>query len=61
MRGRQWLTSARWLRRWWAYAKKLRAHDHMASGRGAPEAEDMERFKEESGALADLWESTVAP
>ena len=36
-------------------------HDHMASGRGAPEAEDMERFKEESGALADLWESTVAP
>lgn len=35
-------------------------HDHIASGRGAPESEDMERFKDESGALADLWESTVA-
>ena len=36
-------------------------HDHMASGRGAPDVEDMDRFKEEYGALADLWESTVAP
>jgi len=35
-------------------------HDHMASGRGAPTADDMERFQEESGALADLWEESCA-
>lgn len=35
------------------------SHDKMARGLGAPDADDMRRFSEEGGALADLWEETL--
>lgn len=35
------------------------AHDKMAQGRGAPDEEDMKRYAEEAGAIADLWASTL--
>lgn len=36
-------------------------HDRMARGVGAPDVEDMRRYAEEGGALADLWEESKEP
>jgi len=34
-------------------------HDKMARGAGAPDEDDMRRYAEEAGALADLWVEAV--
>lgn len=39
----------------------LMVREHFKAGKGAPSPEDMERFKEEAGAVAELWEEGTAP
>lgn len=33
--------------------------DKMAEGRAAPDKDDMDRYTEEAGAIADLWEERL--
>jgi hypothetical protein len=34
-------------------------HDKMRRGWGAPDEDDMRRFAEDAGALADLWQDSI--